>query len=417
MSGQTVHEQTSGAGKTFLSSGEVVERLGISKSTLYAYVSRGLIRSEPVPGSPRTRRYRADDVERLLNRQRIRTDPEQVTATALDWGAPLLESEVSRVSEERLYYRERDAQQLARICTFEEVVALLWLGNTAASLPAVDDARAASRGQLYRDLSTPITSLDSSSRLQLLLPILEQSEPASYDFRDATLNRIGMEILQMFTATLVGQEGRSGIARTLQAYWAPGKPEMAELLDAALILSADHELNISTFTVRCIASARSPLYSAIAGGLSALRGQKHGGATLQAESLFSEVASSSNPYQVLRRRVERGESLAGFGHRLYPSGDPRSETLLGLIRERIPESDDVRLAGEICLAADELQGLKPNLDFGLVLLGRALNQPAGVALSLMALGRIAGWVAHAREEYARDQLIRPRARAAGNAGL
>lgn len=406
----TVDNSQHGAGKTFLSSGEVVERLGISKATLYAYVSRGLIRSEPVPDSPRTRRYRADDVERLLNRQRIRSDPEHAASPALAWGSSSMESHVSMIADGRLYYRDRDACELARTSSFEDVVSLLWSGSPHEHMPDSWDGNAALRDQLLRQSHSISQSIDVPARVQMLLPALEQQEPASYDFRPATLHRIGVDILQLYTAALIGAEGHSGIARTIQAYWAPGEHEIAPLIDAALVLSADHEIDVSTFTVRCVASSRAPLHAAIAAGLSAIRGQKNGGATLQADALFQEVSGSGDAYSVLRQRVKRGEPLAGFGHRLYPDGDPRGAQLIKLIQETLPDNPEVRRANEIASAAHDLQGLTPNLDFGLVTLARAIERPPGTALALLAIGRIAGWVAHSIEEYERDQLIRPRAR-------
>jgi citrate synthase len=406
----TAGNTQSGAGKTYLTSGEVVERLGISKSTLYAYVSRGLIRSAPVPGSPRTRRYRADDVERLLNRQRMRSDPEQAATSALAWGSPLLESSVRMIADGRLYYRDQDACELARTHSFEEVTALLWTHDSTTPLHNADGTSPLLREQLLRQSQTLARSLDTPARVQMLLPAMEQQDAASYDFRSETIHRTGFEILQLYTAALVGAEGYSGIARTVQAHWAPGEQDIADLLNAALVLAADHELNISTFTVRCVASARGPLHSAIAAGLSAIRGQKHGGATLQADALFREAIAEGDAYTALRSRLQRGEPLAGFGHRLYPDGDPRGATLLDVIQERYPDHHEVRAGIEIADAAFKLQEIQPNIDFGLVTLARLIGRPAGTALALMALGRIAGWVAHAREEYDRDQLIRPRAR-------
>lgn len=402
--------EQSGPGKAFLNSGEVVERLGISKSTLYAYVSRGLIRSEPDPESPRSRRYRADDVERLLNRQRMRADPETATAGTLDWGSPVLESRISSITEGRLSYREHDAVHLARSRSFEDVIGLLWNNEADGALPQPEPVSAGIRNELLQQSRAIALTLDIPARVQMLLPALEQRDPSSYDFRPETLRSIGGNILQMMTAALVGTEGQSGIARTLQAHWAPGRTDLARLVDAALIVSADHELNISTFTVRCVASSRAPLYSAITAGLSAIRGQKHGGATLQAESLVDEIGTPDRAYDILRNRLQRGDTLAGFGHRLYPAGDPRSALLLEILGEIPDAAAEMTLINAICDASARLEGTAPNIDFALVMVSRVLGRPAGTALALMTLGRIAGWVAHAIEEYERDQLIRPRAR-------
>lgn len=403
-------EGAAAAAKPFLSSSEVVERLGISKATLYAYVSRGLIRSEPVPDAPRTRRYRADDVERLLHRQRLRSDPESSAGTALDWGAPVLESNISMISNGRLYYRGRDAVEMAGETTFERAIALLWLDDPDAPLPGPSDEATTARREAILQIGPLLDSVDPLSRVQTLLPALEQCEPAAFDARPETSMRIGIDIIQLVVGALVGAEGQAEVARTLQAYWAPGQSEVADLIDAALVLSADHELNISTFTVRCIASARAPLHAAVSGGLSALRGYKHGGATLQAAAMLREVGSPDAARSVLRDRIRRGDRLAGFGHRLYPNGDPRGEKLLKLIRDSRVSRTSIQLSDAICQAAEDLQGLRPNLDYALAVLAHALGQPADAGMSLMALGRIAGWIAHAQEEYERDQLIRPRAR-------
>ena len=398
--------------RDFLTSNEVVEKLGISKSTLYAYVSRGLIQSEPDPDSPRSRRYRADDVDRLMNRQKMRSDPEHASTTALDWGSPVLESSISAISDERLAYRGQDAVRLAREHSFEEVTALLWTGSLDADLPEPDATTAHVRDVLVRQSSVLVHSLEPTARMQMLLPVLEQRDPRSFDFRPESVQRAGRGILQLATACLTGTEGNSGIARTLQAHWAAGNPEAARLIDTALILCADHELNISTFTVRCIASARTPLYSAVTGGVSAMHGQKHGGATRQAEAMLDEVGSPDRAYEVLRNRLQRGEDLAGFGHRLYPSGDPRGAALLEAIADsNVGAGGSLELVQAVSSAANELQGASPNLDIALVTLCRALDQPAGTAEAVMTLGRMSGWIAHAIEEYERDQLIRPRARA------
>ena len=409
----TRQEQAQGAGKTFMSSDEVVERLGISKSTLYAYVSRGLIRSEPDPVSPRSRRYRADDVERLLNRQRMRSDPESTATSALDWGSPVMETDISEIVDEHLTYRGYDAVELARTRSFEEVIGLLWNEDFSSGLPQPSRRTVAVREQLLRQVEPLRQALDIPARVQMLLPGLEQHDSSSYDFRPENLQRIGANVIQAYIAGLAGADANAGIDRTLQAHWAPGEPDKARLIDAALILSADHQPNISTFTVRCVASAGAPLYSAIAAGIAALRGPKHGGATLQAAALVADIASPDQAQTRLRQRLERGEQMAGFGHRLYPSGDPRGAALIDLLREIVPESTELALAEAIISAALELRDSRPNFDFGLVMLCRALGQPGSTAFSLMALGRVAGWVAHAREAYERDRLIRPGSRFSG----
>src|SRR5688572_33335717 len=105
-----------------------VETLGISRATLYAYVSRGRIRSEAAPGGERRRRYSRDDIERLVARTRERRNPEKAAEQALHWGLPILESAITLIADERIYYRGRDAGELARTNSLADVAALIWTG-------------------------------------------------------------------------------------------------------------------------------------------------------------------------------------------------------------------------------------------------------------------------------------------------
>src|SRR5262245_36370484 len=114
-----------------LSAKQAADALDISLATLYAYTSRGQLRSEPVPGTPREKRYFREDVDRLLNRKEARRDPGKAAAQGLHWGSPVLESGITLIHDERLYYRGHDAIKLAESAAVEEIAALLWTGNPA----------------------------------------------------------------------------------------------------------------------------------------------------------------------------------------------------------------------------------------------------------------------------------------------
>ncbi|HKB80156.1 MAG TPA: citrate/2-methylcitrate synthase [Thermoanaerobaculia bacterium] len=111
--------------------------------------------------------------------------------------------------------------------------------------------------------------------------------------------------------------------------------------------------------------------------------------------------------------MRRGEPLYGFGHPLYPNGDPRAAALMGLLAERMPKSKELAFARSITDAAEALLSEKPTIDFALVVTARVLRLPPGSPLTLFALGRTIGWIGHAIEQYARDEIIRPRARYVG----
>src|SRR5215216_7537220 len=118
----------------YLSARRAAEELGISLATLYAYVSRGMIRSEAAGGSRRNRRYRAEDVRRLKERKERRRDPDRTVEDALHWGTPVMESAITLISDDGLYYRGRDVIGLAAESTIEEVAALIWTGDPAKAL-------------------------------------------------------------------------------------------------------------------------------------------------------------------------------------------------------------------------------------------------------------------------------------------
>jgi citrate synthase len=183
------------------------------------------------------------------------------------------------------------------------------------------------------------------------------------------------------------------------------------LIRAALILSADHELNVSAFTARCVASVRSGPYNAVIAGIAALQGARHGGESERADAFLGDALASSDPATLVAAHLRRGERLAGFGHPLYPDGDPRAAVLLDMLGAG--HWPHLAEGQRVCEAVAALIGKAPNIDFALGLLRRALALPAGAALALFALGRTMGWVAHAIEQYASNRLIRPRARYVG----
>jgi len=168
------------------------------------------------------------------------------------------------------------------------------------------------------------------------------------------------------------------------------------------VLCADHELNASSFTARCVASTGASLRAAVIGGLAALSGSRHGGVTARVESFWRGLEAAGLPAQ-LRRRLAAGEEIPGFGHPLYPDGDPRAIAILDRVVPRYPP------ARSLIAAVEDLTGQRPNIDFALVALRRFLRLPEGGAFGLFALGRSVCWIAHALEQRETGQLIRPRA--------
>src|SRR6476661_3261389 len=252
----------------FLTAQEAAAELGISLATLYAYASRGMLRSEPSPGESRARRYPLTDVLRLKEKKELRKEPEKAAPKALSWGLPVLESALTLIQDGHLYYRGRDAVELARTATVEEVAALLWTGDPG-------EARKLFQGEPPGIAWHLPESLTPVERCQVALPLAGAADLAAWDLRPAAVAATGARLLRFLAETAAGAAPPlpiPPIAEILQAAGAPGRPEAAGPIGAALILAADHELNVSAFTARCVASAAASPYDVVSAGLAALKG-------------------------------------------------------------------------------------------------------------------------------------------------
>jgi len=404
----------------YITAREAATLLNVSMPTLYAYVSRGLIRSESVEGSARTRRYRREDVEHLQERKDVRRNPATAAAKALHLGMPVLDSAITCIADGHVYYRGTDAVRLATTSSVEHVAAFLWLDRSdpdIGSLFAAGEYKLPSRcTAMQRRLSELLTDLAPIERFQLMLPMAATEDVAAYDLQPYAVAQTGARIMRLMTLITVGRsKGEHDLVRTLQDGWIADNPSAGPLLRSALILCADHELNVSAFAARCVASANATPYAVVMAGLAALTGAKHGGYTDQVEAFLAEVAMPERASQVITNRLKRGERLPGFGHQLYPDGDPRAAALLSLVVKSHAKTAGVTLGKAVAAQVERSIGQKPTIDFALAVLAHALKLPPGSALALFALGRTIGWIAHAIEQYQLDQLIRPRARYIGSA--
>jgi citrate synthase len=400
----------------YLTAQEAAEALGITLATLYAYVSRGLIRSEVADEARRIHRYRQEDVEKLRARKEQRRNPAKAVETALHWGTPLMESAITLIEDNRLYYRGYDVLHLATNTTVEETASLIWTGQLAADIPGLFEPDTITLSPRLQAVLAQIADLPPMEKFQTLLPLAEGDDLAAYDLRPATVAQTGARILHLLVAIAAHNLSMTGtIAERLQRSWAADDPQAATLINTALILCADHELNVSSFTAHCVASAGATPYQAVIGGLAALQGVKHGRSTERVDVFLREAGEPGGIRAAMASRLKRGEFIPGFGHLLYPAGDPRGKLLLDLIKKCYPASPVIGLINEAGEQAQALIGELPNIDFGLVALARALNLPPGSPIALFALGRTIGWIGHTIEQYEQDRIIRPRARYVGEA--
>lgn len=388
----------------YLTAEQATGLLKIRRQTLYAYVSRGLIRSNDQAGEPHRRLYRADDIDALLGRKRRGRTPARAAQTALDWGLPILESALTSIADGRLYYRGQDAVMLAAGgAPLEDIARLMWDSGTGfdpfgAEQPPVD--------ALWRKLLPHYASYPAVSRCLMLLPLASPVDTPSWP-ADANRKQVAAaRIVQAVAAGLVGHQPDARlIHETLASAWKLNGRATA-IVRLALVLCADHELNASTFTVRCVASTGASLGAATEAGLAALSGPLHGGSYRGIAALFREADRLGAPGRAVAEWLQRGEQhLPGFGHPLYPDGDPRAIAILKQLAHPPGLADAVARAG----------GPPPNLDYALVALQREFGLAEDAPFVIFAAGRTVGWIAHALEQQATGSLLRPRARYVGPA--
>lgn len=367
-------------------------RLGVRPQTLYAYVSRGRISVRPDPGDPRRSLYRAADIAALAERKSRSRKISDVAAGAISWGEPVLASEITTVSAGRLFYRGRDAIRLAETETLEAVARLL-RGGHGAALKRTDRPR-------------PPQANDMRERAFLALAQRAAVDPPARGRAALALAVEAATLLDVLTDAIAGEVGGGAIHNRLALAWGqgPGGPG-ADLIRRILVLTADHELNASAFAARVAASTGASLAATALAGLATLSGPRHGGATAAVRK-FAAEASQHGPREAIAGRLTDDRALPGFGHNLYPDGDPRAVALL----ERFdppPNLDGLQAA------VKAVTGLHPNVDFALMAACEALKLPQDAPFALFAVARCAGWIAHAIEQGQSDTLIRPRARYVG----
>ena len=389
---------------TWLSADEAASRLGVKRETLYAYVSRGLIRSTAKGGPSRERLYAREDVERTRRRAEDRRDPSAIATHALSLGSPVLESAITLIENGRLYYRGLDAVQLSRTRSIREVASLIWRGGMDLW------PKARGRGKQPKASRT----LPFLARAQTMLAVAAANDAAAFDLRADAVAASGERTLELMTTAAIGAGASSEepIEIQLVSGWELER-RAGDVLRAAIILCADHELNVSTFTARCVASAGGSPYGAVIAGLSALEGVRHGGLTTRVESMLASMRHERRGADALGARLREGTPIDGFGHPLYPDGDPRAHELFALLEKNYRRSAELTFARDVADAGRSILGSHPSLDFALATVSRVLGLPTNSGLVLFAIGRTIGWIGHAIEQYAKGELIRPRARYAG----
>jgi citrate synthase len=377
----------------WLTAEQATAALSVSRQTLYAYVSRGRIGVTAAPEAPRRSLYDAADIHRLAERKRGGRSRHAVAASTISWGEPILTSSITRIEGGRLEYRGHDAVALSATATLEDVAALLW---------QVDKLPRSGSGGVWPRARGPVGVAE-----RCIAAIADLAMAGRWTGRIETVLPDAMRILERVALSASGLDGTAvkpstlPLHQRLAAAWGVGA-KAADVIRRTLVLMADHELNASTYATRVVASTRAPLGACVLGGLAALVGPLHGGATNELRAFLAEPAVAADPTGAIANRLARDEKVPAFGHPLYPDGDPRA---VALLESSPPRGTALRVMEVMCDAT----GVPPNIDFALVVMEQQLRLPVGAAFALFAVGRTVGWIAHALEQWQSGQLIRPRA--------
>jgi len=331
----------------------------------------------------------------------------------------------------RLVIRGLSLDELAGNTTFEEAAHLLFDGFFDDLPPDLAPTLGRARAEVFAEVSAMDDGLLALGPVEAMRALTARL-PDGDDLHTAL--RLLAAPAVFTTAVLRAKGGEQPIApapnlghaadtlRMLRGK--PPSPEEAAALDAYLVTVCDHGLNASTFAARVIASTRAGLTSAVLGGISALKGPLHGGAPGPVIEMLDEIGSPDNARAWIEQALAGGERLMGFGHRIYRVRDPRADALKKAVR-RMSQGSNIlpgRLAFAEAVEAAALAILKDrkpdrtldtNVEFYTALLLEALAFPPTAFTCVFAMGRVAGWIAHAREQLAGGRLIRPQSRYVG----
>ncbi len=337
-----------------------------------------------------------------------------------------------------LVYRGYRIEDLAANSTFEDVAYLLWHGH----LPSENERLKEKLGSL-RDVPNPVlnflcqlpSDFDPMAALRTGISLLSHYDPDANN-SSAQANylralRLTAQIPVLIAALARHRQGMSPVAPRATGntaenflYMLTGEQpgiRAVESLDAALVLHAEHGLNASTFAARVIGATLSDMYSAITGGVAALKGPLHGGANTRVMLMLLDLhESGEDPAEFVRRKLASKERIMGFGHRVYRTLDPRADVLRQMLLELGQEQDEmywVDLCSTLTRVMDEEKGINANVDFYSAPIYHLLGIEPDFYTTLFVMGRIAGWTAHLLEQWEDNRLIRPRAAYTGPMGL
>ncbi len=409
-----------GAVSGYLSAREVAQLLRIKKQTLYAYVSRGLIRS--VGNDKQSGHlYRREDVERLRARGHARAEGSVFKSGAPRWSEPIVQTTITQITPNGPAYRGQLALALERDnCTFESVADLLWSGALVEGAVAWTPSRGvASMDRLLRAAAFDPSTSDMVKIFTTMVAAFAGSARGE-DLRDGTTIPAARALLMEMPRCLGyltkarkharSADGGSLAATIVQAAGGVASPAAVSAINAALVLLADHELTPQTFAARLAASSGSNIYFCLLAALSVHSGSRIRRACDRVEDMLLEASGPRDFHDRIGAIARSVQAIPGFNHPLYPKGDPRAKRLIEIARDLSAPSSDPFRFGPLLDEMLSREKARPSVEAGLAILCQVLRMPYRSAGAILTMARCAGWVAHVIEQRLAGVMLRPRAR-------
>ncbi|GAA0988419.1 citrate synthase [Acrocarpospora macrocephala] len=388
----------------WLTAEEVADRLKIKRETVYAYVSRGRLRSRRADDG-RGSVFNPADVERLSAKVKgaRRRQPD------------VLESEITLIAADDIYYRGHSARELALTATFEQVACLLWGSTKATAVWVPSESTRRFCRKVIAELPSSVLPVDL---IKVVAACVATVEPPDWDFTPDVIATTAQRVLATLLASLPEQSPPADAA----AFAGPASPMAAllwsrlcdrppaeaevKLLNATMIILADHDLASATFVARTAARAGVEPSGIVRLGIDVGSGPVKGAASLAIETLLHNLNSRDGVEAALTRRLRQGDPIPGFGHPVYPEGDTRASFILDELRKSHAGNERLATVEEV-IQIQLRRGLPPpNAGFALAALTYVLGMVPGAGEAIFVLSRAAGWIAHAIEEYNSEPLER-----------
>lgn len=346
---------------------------------------------------------------------------------------------VSSIQDNTLSYRGFTIEDLAANSTFEEVVFLLWNNRLpkAAELETFKKDLAAEyelAPEMIKVLKTIPTNVHPMAWLRTAVSLMAHWDVEANDNSDAANMRKAIKLVAkmgtLVTAFEAIRKGRDPVApkKDKSIAWnfmymlnngQEPKSDLVKIFDTCLILHADHELNCSAFATRVTTSSLSDIYSAMVSAIGALKGPLHGGANEQVMIMLKKIGTIEKAQQFVKDALSAKEKVMGIGHRVYKNGDPRAAILRKISDQLTAQINEHHWYEMSTLIDDTMykeKGLMPNVDFYSATVYYAMGIPTDIYTPIFAVSRVAGWVAHAMEQYANNRIYRPRGKWTGLSG-